>query len=73
MTAKTRHVVIVEPDAVRDGEVRSEHAEAVEMCGLRSAIEPDAGYRLHLGFGDMAVNSDAELARQIGAAEDKGV
>jgi hypothetical protein len=29
---------------VSDGEVRPEHAEAVEVGGLRPALEPDSGY-----------------------------
>ena len=53
--------------------MRPEHAEAVEVGGLRPAVEPDPGYRLHLRFGNMAVDAEAELARQIGAAENEGV
>jgi 2-(1,2-epoxy-1,2-dihydrophenyl)acetyl-CoA isomerase len=71
--AEAGHVFVVEPDAVGDGEMRPQDAEAVEMRGLRSAIEPDTGHRLHFRFADMAVQSEVELARQIGAAKDEGV
>jgi hypothetical protein len=33
--AEARHVVLVEPHPVSDGEVRPEHAEAVEVGSLR--------------------------------------
>ena len=73
MVAEPRHVVVVEPDAVRHREMRPEHAEPVEMRGLGAAVEPEAGHRLHLRLGDMAVQPDVELARQRGAAEDEVV
>ena len=53
-----------------DREMRTEHAERVEMRGLRPAVEPDAGHRLHLRFGDMAVQPDIELPRQIGSSRE---
>ena len=48
VTAEPGHVVSVEPDAVRHGEMRSQDAEPVEMRGLGSAVFPDAGHCLHL-------------------------
>ena len=36
-------------------------------------VRPYPGHRLHLGFGNVAVQRDAELARQIGAAKDEAV
>ena len=73
MVAEAGHVVLVEPDAVGDGEMRAEQAETVEVGGLRPPVEPDAGHRLYLRFGDVAVECDAEFTREIGAAHDKGV
>ena len=64
LVAEPGHVVMVEPDAVRHGEMRPDHAEPVEMRGLGLAVDPDAGHRLHLRLGDMAVQSDIEIARQ---------
>ena len=52
---------------------RAEHAELVEMRGQGLAVELDAGDRLHLRLGDMAVQPDTELARERGAAQDERV
>src|SRR5437667_4304223 len=46
--AEPRHVVLVEPHAVGDGEMRAEHAECLEMGGLGAAIDPYPGHRLDL-------------------------
>ncbi len=73
MVAEPGHVVIVEPHPMRHGEMRAEHAERIEMRCLGAAVKADAGHRLHLRLGDMAVQPDIELARQIGAAEDEPV
>src|SRR6266850_1535967 len=43
------------------------------MRGLRLPVKPDPGHSLHLRLGDMAVQSDIELASQIGAAENEGI
>jgi hypothetical protein len=73
MVAEAGHVVFVEPHAVGHREVRAEYAEAVEVRGLRPAVEPDPGYRLDLGFGDVAMDSEAKFTGQRGAAEDEAV
>src|SRR5205814_555477 len=65
------HVVIVEPDAVRDGEIGAEDAELVEMRSQGLAVELDAGKRLHLRLGDMAVQPDAEITGKRGASPDE--
>ncbi len=73
MVAEPGHVVIIKPDAVRDGEMRAQDAELVEMRGQRLAIELDAGQRLHFRLGDMAVQPDIEIAGDRGAAENEFV
>src|SRR5205085_5614659 len=65
------HVVIVEPDAVGDGEIGAEDAELVEMRGQGLAVELDASKRLHLRLGDMAVQPDAEITGERGASPDE--
>ena len=69
--AEPFHVVIVEPDAVRDGEIGAEDAELVEMRSQGLAVELDAGKRLHLRLGDMAVQPDAEITGDRGASPDE--
>jgi hypothetical protein len=71
--AEKRHVIGIEPDPVRDREMRSDHAEAVKMRGLRAAVDLQARHGLHLRLGDVAVQSDSEIAGQRGATKDKGV
>ena len=67
------HVVVVEPDAVGDGEIRAEQAQPVDMGGQGLAVALEGRHRLHLRFPDMAVQHDAEFARQPGRAGDQGV
>ena len=65
--AEPFHVVIVEPDAVRDDEIGAEDAELVEMRSQGLAVELDAGKRLHLRLGDMAVQPDTKITGERGA------
>ena len=51
-----------------DREMWTEHAERVEMRGLCVTVNPNAGHRLNLRLGDMAVQSDIELAGEFRAA-----
>ena len=66
-------VVVVEPDAVRAGEVGAEKTERIEMHGQRPAIAPQARHGLHARFGEMHVKRGAELGREIAAAGDERV
>ena len=73
MVAEPGHVVIVEPHAMCDGEMRPEYAQRIEVGGLGHAVDADAGYRLNLRLGNMAVQCDIELASEIGAAPDESI
>ena len=73
MIAEPGHVVLVEPDAVRDGEMRPEHAELIEMRGQGPAVERGCRSPPAPSICDMAVQPDIEFARQTGAAQDEGV
>src|ERR1043166_6065391 len=67
MVPNALHVVMVEPDAVRHGEIGSEQSEILQMRSLRLAVAFEADHHLHLGFLHMAVQADIEFARQRGA------
>ena len=71
MVAEPAHVVGVEPDAVGDREVRAERAEVVEVGRQRLAVPLQPDDRLHLRFGHVAVQPDAVLPGQVGAAPDE--
>src|SRR5215469_14547084 len=58
---------------MRDGEMRPEHAQPIEMRGLASAVEPNSADRLHFRLGDMAVQPDIELASEGGTAENERI
>ena len=47
-----------------DREMRPEYAQRIEMGGLGHAVDADAGHRLNLRLGDMAVQCDIELASE---------
>ena len=60
MVAKALHVVMIEPDAVSDREVRPEQAEVLQMRGRRLAVALQADHHLRLGFLHMRVQPDTD-------------
>src|SRR3984893_4330038 len=45
------------------------HAEPVEVRRLRHAVDADAGHRLHLRLGEVALQAEIEIAGEPGATE----
>ena len=72
-SASTRHIVIVEPDRMRGGEVRRQKAELVQMADQRGAVFARTDHRLHLGFGHVHLHADAVRLGEVAARDDKGV
>ena len=62
-----RHVVVVEPDRMRGGEVRRQKTELVQMADQRRAVFSRTDHRLHLRFGHMHLHADAVCLGEVAA------
>ena len=71
--AQPLHVVVVEPHAVRDGEAVGHQPQLVHVSGERGAVALVAGDHLQLGFGDMGVETDVVVLREVAAGDQEGV
>src|SRR5580700_2175939 len=64
-------IIFIEPDGMSRGEMRSEHAELVEMSRQRLAVLAQSEYRLRLGLRQMCLQRQVIIPGQIAAADEK--
>src|SRR5262249_46755343 len=62
VTAQGPNVIVIEPYPVPDGKVGAEQAEVLKMRGRRLAVAPETDHHLRLGFLDMGMQADREIA-----------
>ena len=67
------HVVVIDPDRVRGGEIRRDQPELEQMSDQRRSEFSRADHRLNLRFCDVHVHTDTMRACQVAAADNEGV
>ena len=68
-----RHVVVVDPDRVRGGEIWRDQPELVQMADQRRAEFSRADHCLNLGFCDVHVHTDTVRLCQVAATDNECV
>ena len=70
---ETREVVVVHPDRMGGGEVRSEEPQVVEVGGEGLPELPAPGHRLHLRLRDVGVNAGSVLRGEVAAGGEERI
>ena len=66
-------IVVIHPHGMGGGEVGTDDAQVVEMGGQSLAVLAHADHRLHLGFGQVAMDADPEFVGQFPARAEERI
>ena len=69
----TLEILVVNPDAVRGGEVGPEQTKGIDMRREGLAVSSDPRHGLDLGFPEMHLHADVIFLRQVPAGDQKRV